>query len=415
MCLTMDAFGDKLSAALVKADKETGLTILETRPFSNSLGVFYATMTNFLGFRSMDEFKVMGLAPYGRPTVDLSFFCKPTIDGYFSDPQYFRNISNASHLEQYYSTKLIDKLGEPRRIGAPLSSFYKDVAASTQKTLEDCAISLVKYLHKITNEENLCISGGVGLNCSMNKKLSELDFVKKIFVQPASSDRGLSLGCALYASNLNNIKIEKINHVYYGPSYSDDFIKQQIKISNLKYQEIDNPHEIAANFLSEGKIIAWHNGRSEFGPRALGNRSILANPSIADMKDQINAKIKFREEFRPFAPSICLEDYQEVFSTPVSLPYMTVACDVDEKWRLKLPATTHVNNTARVQTVDKKTNIKYHQLISEFKKNTGIPAVLNTSFNIQGQPIVETPLEAISTFSSNGIDALFLENYLFFK
>lgn len=415
MCLTMDAFGDNLSAALVDADLNNGLKVLETRPFENSLGVFYATMTNFIGFKNMDEFKVMGLAPYGKSDIDLSFFCKPVNDGYKTDNSFFRTEKNASHLERYYSSKLVDKLGEARKIGEPINDFHKNIAASTQKTLEDCAVSLVNYLYKLTNKRKLCISGGVGLNCSMNKVLSNLDYVDDLFVQPASSDRGLSLGCAFYAAHLNGEKINKINNVFFGPTYSNDYIRKQIKISNLSFTETSDPFSQAANLLSEGKIIAWYNGRSEFGPRALGNRSILANPSVINMKDQINSKIKFREEFRPFAPSVLEEKSREVFNIKSKLPYMTVACDVNKAWINKLPATTHINNTARVQTVNLEENNAYYKLIKEFEKLTGLPALLNTSFNIQGQPIVETPLEAISTFASNGIDALFIENYFIEK
>jgi carbamoyltransferase len=306
-------------------------------------------------------------------------------------------------------------LGEARKIGEPINDFHKNIAASTQKTLEDCAVSLVNYLYKLTNKRKLCISGGVGLNCSMNKVLSNLDYIEDLFVQPASSDRGLSLGCAFYAAHLNGEKINKINNVFFGPTYSNDSIRKQIKISNLSFTETSDPFSQAANFLSEGKIIAWYNGRSEFGPRALGNRSILANPGVINMKDQINSKIKFREEFRPFAPSVLEEKSREIFNIKSKLPYMTVACDVNKAWINKLPATTHINNTARVQTVNSEENNAYYKLIKEFEKLTGLPALLNTSFNIQGQPIVETPLEAISTFASTGIDVLFIENYFLEK
>ena len=415
MCLTLDAFGDNLSCAMVLADKKKGLKLLETRPFSNSLGIFYATMTNFIGFKSFDEFKVMGLAPYGKPNIDLSFFCKKTDDGYFSDNSYFRKNKDASHLEPYYSEKLIKKLGEARKIGDKITQFHLDIAASTQKILEDCAVSLVKHLYEKTNKRNLCISGGVGLNCSMNKVLKKLDFVDKMFVQPASSDRGLSLGCALYAAHLNNEKIQKIESVFYGPSYTKKEIEKQIKLSNFEYENCDNPSEEAAKLLDQGKIIAWHQGRSEFGPRALGHRSILANPTKKNMKDEINSRIKFREEFRPFAPSVLSDKSNEIFDVDDEMPYMTIAADVLPDWTKKIPATTHINNTARVQTVNKSVDSKYYSLIENFYKLTEVPVVLNTSFNIQGQPVVETPLDALSTFSSNGLDYLFIENYKFKK
>tara|TARA_B100000579_G_scaffold287073_1_gene238037 strand:+ start:3223 stop:4827 length:1605 start_codon:yes stop_codon:yes gene_type:complete len=414
MCLTMDAFGDNLSAALAIGSKKDGLKILETRPYTNSLGLFYATMTHFIGFKNMDEFKVMGLAAYGKPNIDLSFFCKEVEDGYLSDFSYFRKNKEASHLEPFFSSKLVEKLGEGRKKNQPLNEHYINLAASTQNTLERCAVSLVKYIHKLTGKRKICISGGVGLNCSMNKKINELDFIDEIFVQPASSDRGLSLGCALYASNLNNQKIKPIKNVFYGPSYSDGFIEEQIKISGINYKEIDDTAKIAAEHINSGKIIARYNGRSEFGPRSLGNRSILANPTLKNMKEEINKRIKFREEFRPFAPSVLNEKSKEIFNKS-DLPFMTIATDVNDKWAKKLPSTTHVNNTARVQTVDEENNKNFYDIISNFEKISDVPVVLNTSFNIRGQPIVETPLEAISTFAGNGIDSLFLGNFLIEK
>ncbi len=414
MCITMDAFGDNLSAALASGSKKDGLKILETRPYTNSLGLFYATMTHFIGFANMDEFKVMGLAAYGKPKIDLSFFCKETEDGYQSNFSYFRENKEASHLESFFSSKLVEKLGEGRKKNQPLDEHFINLAASTQTTLERCAVSLVKYIHKLTGKRKICISGGVGLNCSMNKKISELDFIDEIFVQPASSDRGLSLGCALYASNLNNQKIQPIKNVFYGPTYSNDFISEQIKISGIKYKEISDKARTAAEHINSGKIIAMFNGRSEFGPRSLGNRSILANPTLKNMKDKINRKIKFREEFRPFAPSVLNERSKEIFNRS-NLPFMTIATGVNEKWVKKLPSTTHINNTARVQTVDQENNSNFYDVIKNFERFSGVPVVLNTSFNIRGQPIVETPLEAISTFAGNGIDSLFLDNYLIEK
>lgn len=416
MCLSYDAYGDGISGALATATLQDGIKVLETLPGMNSLGVFYATMTSFLGFKpGEDEYKVMGLAPYGKPVIDLSFFCSPTPDGYSSDSSYFRSRKAATQYEPYYSEKLISRIGSPRRKGEPINEHYRNIAASTQEALEKSAVSLVEHLHKLTGQSSLCLAGGVALNCSLNRILAKLPFIKNFFVQPSASDRGLALGCALYATVQNGIKIKPINHVFYGPSYPEDAIEKAITLSGFSAKVLDAPASTAANLIAEGKIIAWYQGRSEFGPRALGHRSILADPGLPGMKDEINKRVKFREEFRPFAPSVIEEEYQNVFDLSAPSPYMTIACDVKDGWGKRIPATTHVNNTARVQTVSKSIDPLYHSLIGTFFKKTGRPAVLNTSFNIRGQPIVETPLEAISTFAGTGIDALVMGNYLIAK
>ena len=416
MCLSYDAYGDGISGALATASVKYGVKVLETLPRTNSLGVFYATMTSFLGFKpGEDEYKVMGLAPYGKPNVDLSFFCRPTSEGYISDPQFFRNRLDGTQYEQFYSNKLIQRIGEPRRKGEPITEFYKNIAASTQDALEKSALSLVTHLYQLTKQTTLCIAGGVALNCSVNRELAKLPFIENLFIQPSASDRGLALGCALYASAQNGVQIKQLNHVFYGPSYLNGVIEQAITLSGFSAKTLDDPSATAADLLEKGKIIAWFQGRSECGPRALGHRSILADPGIPGMKDEINKRVKFREEFRPFAPSVIEEEYQSLFHLKAPSPYMTIACDVKNGWGNRIPATTHVNNTARVQTVNKNVDPLYHSLIKQLFINTGRPAVLNTSFNIQGQPIVETPLQAISTFAGCGIDNLIIGNYLISK
>ena len=415
MCISYDAYGDGISGALAIADS-SGIKIIETLPGENSLGVFYATMTSFLGFKpGEDEYKVMGLAPYGIPSIDLSFFCRPTKEGYFSDSSYFRERKSATQLEPYYSKKLTDILGEPRRKGDAIGEHYKNIAASTQSTLESSIISLVTRLYNQTGQRNLCIAGGVALNCSANRSIAKLPFVDNLFIQPASSDRGLALGCALYEAVENGDELQSIKHVFYGPSHSDQEIESAIKLAGISAKKLNDPSEVAAGLLCKGKIIAWYQGRSEYGPRALGHRSILADPGLPGMKDEINKRIKFREEFRPFAPSVLEERYKEIYDLSAPSPFMTIACDVKNGWAIKLPATTHINNTARVQTVNKDIDPEYHSLINNFEKVTGRPVLLNTSFNIMGQPIVERPLEALANFYSCGIDALVIGNWLIEK
>jgi carbamoyltransferase len=416
MCLSVDAYGDGLSGAVAIGNSKFGLNILETFPASNSLGVFYATMTSFLGFRpGEDEYKVMGLAPYGTPNIDLSFFCKPTSEGFYSDKNYFRTRKNATSLEPSYSKLLIDMLGEPRHKGDPISIHHKNLAASIQLTLEKCLVSLITKAHVNTGKRSLCYAGGVALNCSANKVISELPFIDRFFVQPAATDRGLALGCALLAAFNHGEKIQPIPHVFFGPSYAASEVEAALDLSRVSAKFVDDPARVAARKIASGEIIGWYQGRSEFGPRALGHRSILASPTIPNMKDQINSRIKFREEFRPFAPSVLEEKSIDLFEMQTASPFMTIAYDVKSPWNIKMPATTHINNTGRVQTVNKSIDPMYHQLIENLEEQNGCPAVLNTSFNIKGQPIVEKPLEAISTFFGTGMDSLILGNYLLEK
>ena len=418
MCLSYDAWGDSLSGALAIASKKNGIKIIETFPKNKSLGIFYTTMTSFLGFKpNEDEYKVMGLAPYGKPNIDLSFFCKATNTGNDLDMSYYSQLRNPypSQCESKYSSKLVEKIGNPRLNNSELTDHYKNLAASTQFTLEQCVISNVKYLHTLTNKKNLCLAGGVALNCSANGMVAKLPFIEHLFVQPSSSDRGLALGCALFGAFYENEKIKPIKHVFYGPKIDNKKIESSIKLTGFKSRYLDDPAKEAAELLAKKKILGWFQGKSEFGPRALGHRSILADPGYPDMKDLINSKVKFREEFRPFAPSVLEEKYKSIFDLNEPSPYMTIACGVKDEWQSKIPATVHVNNTARVQTVNDKIDPLYHSLIKSLENLNGRPVVLNTSFNIRGQPIVETPLEAISTFAGSGIDYLIMGNYLLQK
>jgi carbamoyltransferase len=417
MCLSYDAVGDRVSAALAIASKDGGIKILKTLDFESSIGVFYATMTSYLGFQQLeDEYKVMGLAPYGSVVDDLSPIMAPTNDGLYLDLSYVtEHVSIATPFEPFYSDKLVKLLGEPRHKGEPITQRHRDIAAATQQTMETCALSLIKQLHAMTKGENLCLAGGVALNCSANNQVNKLPFLKNFFVQPAASDRGLALGCALQAAYENGNYPEKLDHVFYGPNQSIDKIKKAIELTGSKVTEVVDPAETAAELIAEGKIVGWYQGRSEFGPRALGHRSILANPVVADMKDQINARVKFREEFRPFAPSVLEESAKDIFCMNTASPYMTIAFDVQENWKNKLPSVTHINGTARVQTVNAVVDPLYHRLITETEKRTDAPVVLNTSFNIKGQPIVEAPIEALSTFAGTGMDSLILGPYVIHK
>jgi carbamoyltransferase len=415
MCLSYDAWGDRDSAALA-AGGPGGLEILETIGHQNSLGIFYATMTSFLGFHvGEDEYKVMGLAPFGAEGVDLSAFARPTSDGYTVDRTFIRHKGASTDYEPLYTQKLEDLLGPARQPGEPISAHHRNVAFAAQQMLEACALSLVGRLHALTGLSDLCVAGGVGLNCSANRTLLALPFVRRIFVQPAASDRGLALGCALHGARLQGEPVGPLEHAFLGVGYPDEAIRQALDLTGMPFVALDDPAATAARLLADQKIIGWFQGRSEYGPRALGNRSILADPRDRATKDAVNKKVKFREEFRPFAPSVLEEQAGKLFEMEASSPYMTVAVGVREPWRERLGAVTHVNGTARVQTVHRETSPLFHRLIQEFQRRTDTPAVLNTSFNIRGQPIVETPLDALATFASTGLDALILGNYLLTK
>jgi carbamoyltransferase len=263
MCLSYDAYGDRVSAALATASRSTGISVFETRPLQNSLGIFYSTMTSYLGFLvSEDEYKVMGLAAYGCEGVDISPFLKASADGYCVNMKYVRSdFSNCTMFEPLYSQMLVDLLGRARMPGEPISSHHKDVAFATQQALEDCVVSLVGYLHRQTGLASLCIGGGIGLNCSANRVIKQLPFVRRLFVQPAASDRGLALGCALQSAYENgDAANHELKSASMGPTYSEQVIRKALELSGAAYVEIQDPSERAAEMLAEGKIIGWFQG-----------------------------------------------------------------------------------------------------------------------------------------------------------
>lgn len=417
MCLSYDNSGDRLSAEIAVGDGNQ-LLVTDSIDNSNSLGRFYALMTQFLGFEAgEDEYKVMGLAPYGKPGVDLSDIIRPTTSGFEFDNRYFRTHPPViSVCEPFYGDRLVKLLGAPRHSSEPLTQRHMDIAFATQQMMEACAISLITRMHRDSGIDSLCMAGGVALNCSANGKIVSLPFLKRVFVQPAASDRGLALGCALLGTVQAGDTVETPRHVFCcGPIYSPDEIRRTLKLLGAEFRELSDPSAVAAEMLAQGKIVGWFQGRSEYGPRALGHRSILADPRSAEMKDKINTRIKFREEFRPFAPAVTEDNASEYFDMRSPSPFMTVAFPVYDRHRADIAAVTHVNGTARVQTVNRETDEAFYTLIRRFGQHTGIPVVLNTSFNVKGQPIVETPQDAVSTFASSGMDALVLDRFLLTK
>jgi carbamoyltransferase len=413
MCLAYDNSGDRLSAMLGHG-RGGELRVLRSIDNRNSLGAFYALLTQFLGFEAgEDEYKVMGLAPYGKPGIDLSDLLALVDDGFRLNNAYFRSEPPLiSVYEPMFNDRLKRLLGTPRQEGEEISGRHLDIAYAAQVTLEQAGRTLVAWLHRETGARRLCIAGGVGLNCSANYHLGELDCVDDMFIQPAASDRGLALGSAFLAARAVGYSIGRLEHVFYnGPEYDDRQIRAALDLSGYPWEICSDPAREAARQLVSGRIVGWFQGRSEFGPRALGHRSILADPRDPAMKDVVNARIKFREEFRPFAPSVLAERAEELFEMCGESPFMTRAFPVRPEWRGRLGAVTHVNGTARVQTVNQEYDHLYYALISEFAALTGVPAILNTSFNVRGQPIVETPSDALGTFAACGLDDLFIGRY----
>lgn len=422
MILTMDMSGDNRSTTM-SVGRDGKIEKLREFMKPNSLGLFYSIMTEYLGFQyDDDEYKVMGLSSYGKPVHDLSWLVSsdPAVGTYHFDPQYATSnigpgLSHPSRQLKLGSDKLWDRLGQPRRRDEPIAAHHADVAASAQRQLEKVAMDLVTWLHHESELQKLCVAGGVGLNCVMNQQLRRLPFVEDVFVPPVPSDAGLALGGALAVAVEAGFRFPRLTHAFYGPSFGDEDIEKQLQVFKVPYTHCDDIAEVAATAVADGKIVGWFQGRLEYGPRALGARSILADPRDPSMKDKVNELVKFREEFRPFAPSILVEHLEEYFVDASEDPFMVFAPAVREEKRGLIPSVVHVDGTARLQTVDNRNNSLFYELIGHFHRTTGVPAVLNTSFNIKGQPIVLNPQQAIATFYGTGMDCLAIGHYFLEK
>lgn len=395
------------------------LTLVKEYKLPHSIGYFYGAITQFLGFMQHDEeWKVMGWAPYGeakyidelRLLIDTKKI-KLNLD--------FFQVQNGKF--PWYSSKLSKILNiTPREKDSDFKQVYADIAASAQKLLEECFINLAIEAKKLTNEKNLCLAGGVTLNGKANGVLSEKKIFDNIFIQPAASDDGTALGAAFKIASDKGLKIiNKLDNVYFGSSYSDSKVEETLlkyKLPFKKFKKFNQLSLFVANEITKSKVIGWFQGRSEFGPRALGNRSIIADPRNSKMKDIINKKIKYREAFRPFAPSILEEHSSNYFiGNKNNAFFMNQIFKVSKNKRKTIPAVTHVDNTARIQIVNKNINNKYYTLIKDFYKLTSVPLIINTSFNIKGEPNVETPEDAIKCFLKTGIDILIINNYMVLK
>jgi len=389
--------------------------------FPHSVGLLFSAVTAYLGFRVNDaEWKVMGLAPYGRPKYVDNFRQVVDIkdDGSIRlDLRYFAHTYSTTRT---FNQRWEQLFGQPqRRPEADLTDFHRDIAHSGQKIVEEIMIKMAAHVHRETGMDQLCLAGGVGLNCVANWRILQESGFKEIFIQPAAGDSGGALGAAFYVYNtaLANPRTFRMDHALWGPAYDDEQVKAALDHANAEYVHVDDEDELlrrTARMIADGKVVGWFQGRLEFGPRALGARSLLADPRDPKMKDVINAKVKFREAFRPFAPAILKEHAHEYFEMPEGMdaPYMLLVPRVREDKRDVIPAVTHQDGTGRVQTVTEDTNRRYYRLIRAFGELTQVPVVINTSFNVRGEPIVCSPTDAYHTFVHTGIDVLVIGDYI---
>jgi carbamoyltransferase len=399
--ISLDGVGEN-TAGLFGYFRNGKIHTLKTVPMNQSLGWLYGNTTEICGFKKHShEGKLMGLAAYGVVKTELlKGIAELAEDGY--------------HLKTGW-VKRLEKRFKKRKGDEEIGQDYKDLAATVQNFLEEAVSRVAKSLHKKTKIRNICLAGGVALNCDMNSKIIALDCYNDIFIQPTANDAGTALGAAaeIYFQETRK-SCEAITHPYSGPAYSNEEIEKILKEFKLPYRKINSTAEVAKK-IYDGKIVGWFSGRMEFGSRALGGRSILANPSLPDMKEKINKEVKHREAWRPFAPSVIKEHAKEYFENYYSSPFMLLTFKTRPAKEKAVQAAIHIDKTARVQEVSEETNQKYHELISEFYRISGIPVLLNTSFNDQGEPICLSPKDAIRTFYSTGLDVLVLEDLILEK
>jgi len=420
--LSLDGSGE-WECAWTGYGKGDSVECYSTTDFPHSLGSVYEAVTEFCGFKpNYDEGKTMGLAPLGDASQHIEAarrVVKVTDEGKIEvDLDYF---SYQFWGYKRCSQKFYEHFGEPRPFNGEFKDHHADVAAAFQQRLEECALSLAKSLKERTNAPYLVIAGGVALNSVMNGRLLREAGFDDVYIMPAAGDNGTSIGAAyaLYHEKLGytrkNLPANAHMNPYLGNKYDDAAIEAELRRYKLSFTRSTNICHDAAGLLEQGKIIGWFQGCMEIGPRALGSRSILANPAFPDMKQKINSEVKFREAYRPFAPSATVESAAEFFDIDVEAPFMLKVCQVREDKVDILPAITHVDGSARLQTVNKETHPEYHALITDLGERTGVPVVLNTSFNIQGEPVVESPRDAIRCFFTTGLDALCIGSYIISK
>ena len=421
--LTIDGVGEWVTTSLGYG-KENEIKILKEIYFPHSLGLLYSTLTAYLGFKvNNGEYKVMGLSAYGEPIYIDRF--RKLID-VKEDGSYKLNME---YFDFHYklrmpSKRFIQLFGPPRKPKEKITEHYQNMAATLQAITEEVVLKMLNHLYEITGMKKVCLAGGVALNSVCNGKILRKTKFEDVYIQPAASDAGSALGCALltYNSILDKPRSYVMKHTFLGPGYDNKQIKEFLDKNNIMYKEFNSREELlktVAKLIFENKIVGWFQGRMEWGPRALGARSILANPCNPEMKDILNKRVKHREEFRPFAPVVPIEDVAQWFECDNILPlptdFMLMVYPIKEEKRKLIPAVVHVDGTGRLQTIRREQNPLYYDLIREFEKISNVPVLINTSFNIKGEPIVCSPYDAYRCMMGTGIDCTVMGNYLIWR
>jgi len=414
--LVFDGHGEENTTSIFRGEGRD-IELMEHIDIPHSLGWFYSAFTEFLGWNPNEgETKLMGLAPFGKPNRDVEELVdrvlELTEDGYRVNADYL--FFGPRSYGKFFSDALVARLGPPRGPDDPLTDLHRDIAWAVQNRLERAGIHLARRALRLAGSNNLCLAGGVALNCKMNGEINVAGVAAALFVQPLSHDGGVSLGAAqVLAMQEGDDCRFHMDHVYWGPEFSDEEIEATLRANQIPYRRSDDVAADAAEMIAAGKIIGWFQGRMEGGPRALGGRSILADPRHPEMKDRVNDRVKFREDWRPFSLSIQEEHFAEYVKKPMASPFMILAFEVKETKRASIQSAMHwIDHTTRPQTVSKSTHPLYWDLLEAFRRRTGVPGVLNTSFNVKGEPIVCTPSDALRCFYGTGMDAFVIGNFI---
>jgi carbamoyltransferase len=417
--LVFDGHGEE-NATTIFRGRGTRLERLKEINIPHSLGWFYSAFTEFLGWNPNEgEVKLMGLAPFGErdPAVEglVRDVLRITEDGYRLDADYL--FYGPRSQGRFFSDALVARLGPPRGRNDPITDRHRAIARAVQDRLEEVGVHLATMALRLAGSRRLCLAGGVALNCKMNGEIHRRGVADEIFVQPLAYDGGVSLGAAqALAAERGDDPRFTMDHLYWGPGYAADRIEADLRASRVPYRRSDRVAPEAARMIADGKIVGWFQGRMEGGPRALGGRSILADPRRPEMKDLVNDRVKFREGWRPFALSILEEHFAEYVRKPAPSPFMIMAFDVADAKRGDIPSAMHsADHTTRPQTVSRRTNPLYWELLECFRGLTGVPGVLNTSFNVKDEPIVCTPRDALRCFYGTGMDALVIGDFILEK